>query len=81
MCHDEIVSVPSKKQGTRASADSAKDAVQVDETVRVPQDSINGLEFKGIDLGIDKNLSWRWRRQLIKPSELAQLLLKLLSGI
>jgi hypothetical protein len=28
----------SKKQGTSASADSANDAVQVDETVREPQD-------------------------------------------
>jgi hypothetical protein len=45
--------VTSKKQGTRASADSAKDAVQVDETVRVLLDLINGLEFKSIDLGID----------------------------
>ena len=69
-CHDEIVSVPSKKQGTSASADSAKDAVPVDETVRVPQDLINGKEVKGIDLRIGTNLSWRWRRQLIKPSEL-----------
>ena len=52
-CHDEIVSVKSKKQGTSASADSANDAVPVDETVRVPQDLINGKEFKGIELGID----------------------------
>jgi hypothetical protein len=43
----------SKKQGTRASADSANDAVPVDETVRVPQDFINGIEFKGIDIRID----------------------------
>ena len=43
----------SKKQGTCASADSANDAVPVDETVRVPQDLINGNEFKGIELGID----------------------------
>ena len=43
----------SKKQGTSASADSANDAVPVDETVRVPPDLINGKEFKGIDLGID----------------------------
>jgi hypothetical protein len=43
----------SKKQGTRASADSAKDAVPVDETVRVPQDLINGTEFKSIDFRID----------------------------
>jgi hypothetical protein len=60
----------SKKQGTSASADSANDAVPVDETVRVLQDLINVLEFKGIDSGIDTNLSWRWRRHLIKPSEL-----------
>jgi hypothetical protein len=43
----------SKKQGTSASADSAKDAVKIDETVRVPQDFINGKEFMGIELGID----------------------------
>jgi hypothetical protein len=43
----------SKKQGTSASADSANDAVQEDETVRVPQDLINGIELKGIDGGID----------------------------
>jgi hypothetical protein len=54
----------------QASADSAKDAVQVDETVWVPQDLINGEEFKSIELRIVTNLSWRWRRQLIKPSEL-----------
>ena len=43
----------SKKRGTSASADSANDAVQVDETVRVPQNLINWTEFKGIDVGID----------------------------
>ena len=43
----------SKKQGTSASADSANDAVPGDETVRVPQDFINGTEFKGIDVEID----------------------------
>ena len=43
----------SKKQGTSASADSANDAVPVDETVRVPQDFINGTEFKSIDVGVD----------------------------
>jgi hypothetical protein len=52
-CHDEIVSVKSKKQGTSASADSANEAVQVDKTVRLPQNFINGKEFKGIELGID----------------------------
>ena len=53
MGHDEIVQMASNKQGTRASADSANDAVQVDETVRVPQDFINETEFKGIDFRID----------------------------
>jgi hypothetical protein len=43
----------SKKRGTSASADSANDAVPVDETVRVPQYLINGIEFKGIDVRID----------------------------
>ena len=52
-CHDEIVSVTSKKQVTSASADSANDAVPGDETVQVLQDSINGTEFKGINVGID----------------------------
>jgi len=45
--------VTSKKQGTSASADSANDVVPGDETVRVPQDLIDGKEFKGIKLGID----------------------------
>ena len=42
----------SKKQGTSASADSAKDAVPSDETVRVPKHFINRTEFNGIDVGI-----------------------------
>jgi hypothetical protein len=42
----------SKKRGTRASADSANDAVPGDETVRA-QDLINRTEFKGIDFRID----------------------------
>jgi hypothetical protein len=45
--------VTSKKQDTSASADSANDAVPVDETVRVPQDLINCKKFNGIELGID----------------------------
>jgi hypothetical protein len=45
--------VTSKKRGTSASADSANDAVQVDETVRVPQYLINETEFKSIDVGVD----------------------------
>jgi hypothetical protein len=52
-CHDEVVLMASKKRGTSASADSAKDTVSVDETVRVPQDFINGTEIKGIDVGND----------------------------
>ena len=43
----------SKKQGASASADSANDAVPGEETVRVPQDLINGLKFKGKELRID----------------------------
>jgi hypothetical protein len=43
----------SKKRGTSASADSANDIVPGDETVLVPQDLINGKEFKGIDVRID----------------------------
>jgi len=41
----------SKKQGTSASADSANDAVPVDETVRMLQDFINGIEFMSIAVG------------------------------
>jgi hypothetical protein len=43
----------SKKHGTCASADSANAAVPGDKTVRLPQDLINGIEFKGIDVGVD----------------------------
>jgi len=63
--------VPSKKRGTSASADSANDAVQQDETVRVPQYFINGTEFKSIDVGIDYKSVLALARHLIKPSELA----------
>jgi hypothetical protein len=52
------------------NARQPKDTVPGDETVRVPKDLINGKEFKGIELGIDTNLSWRCRSQLIKPTEL-----------
>jgi hypothetical protein len=45
--------LPVGRQGTSASADNANDAVQVDETVRMPQDLTNGIEFKGIDVRID----------------------------
>ena len=64
--HDEIVSVKSKKQGTSASAHQPKDAVQGDETVRVPQNFINGTELSDIDLGLVTNLSWVGGRHLIK---------------
>jgi hypothetical protein len=50
-CHDEIVLVTSKKQGTSASARQPKDAVSGDETVRVPEYFINGTEFTSIDFG------------------------------
>jgi len=53
MGHDETVKMASKKQGTSASADSANDAVPGDETVRVPQDLINSLKFKGIDFWVE----------------------------
>jgi hypothetical protein len=66
MCHDEIVSVKGKKQGTSArapteasgSADNANDAVPIDETVWVLQYFINRTEFKGIDVGLTEKLSW-----------------------
>jgi hypothetical protein len=45
--------VKSKIQGTSASASQPNDAVPGDETVQVPQDIINGIEFKGIEFGID----------------------------
>jgi hypothetical protein len=49
--HDEIVSVKSKKQGASASADSANDAVRIDETVLMPLHFINGREVTLIDFG------------------------------
>jgi hypothetical protein len=42
-----------KNHGTSASVDSANDAVQGGETVRMPQDFINGTEFKSIDVGVE----------------------------
>ena len=62
--------MPSKKQGVSASADSANDAVPVDETVRMPQDFINGTEFKGIYVGTGYKFVLALARHLIKPSEL-----------
>jgi len=63
-CHDEIVSVKSKKQGTRASARKPKDAVPVDETVRVPQSFINGTEFPQIDFEMGYKTVLGWRKAL-----------------
>jgi hypothetical protein len=70
--HDEIVQMASKKtltllhmsgqmQGTKASARQPKDAVRVDETVRVPKYFINGTEFMSIDVraGYKSVLGWR----------------------
>jgi hypothetical protein len=48
--------VPSKKQGTSAWADSAKDAVPVDETVQVPQYFINGMKVTSIDFGASRKV-------------------------
>jgi hypothetical protein len=69
--------VASKKQGTSVSARQPKDAVTGDETVRVPQDFINGTKVMSIDFGAGTKLSWVGGRQLIKPSELAEGFLKL----
>ena len=63
-CHDEIVSVTSKKQGTSASARQPKDAVPGDETVRVPQYFINGTEFTSIDFGAGYKAVLGWRKAL-----------------
>jgi hypothetical protein len=40
-------------QGAIASANSPNDAVQIDETARVPKNFLNRTEFKGIDVGVD----------------------------
>ena len=63
-CHDEIVSVPSKKQGTSALASQPKDTVPGDETVRVTLYFINGTEFSNIDLGAGYKVVLGWRKAL-----------------
>jgi len=63
-CHDEIVSVENKKQGTSASARQPKDAVPVDETVRVPQYFINGTKVTSIDVGTSYKAVLGWRKAL-----------------
>jgi len=50
-CHDEKVSVTSKKHDTRASAGSPIDFVSAAGTVQVPQDLISWLNFSLIDFG------------------------------
>jgi hypothetical protein len=63
-CHDEIVSVRAKKQGTSALASQPKDAVPGDETVRVPQDFIKGTEFSSIDFGTGYKSVLGWLKAL-----------------
>jgi len=63
-CHDEIVSVTSKKQGTSASARQPKDAVPGDETIREPQYFINGTEVTRIDFGAGYKAVLGWRKAL-----------------
>jgi len=45
--------VASKKQGASALASQPKDAVPVDDTVRVPQNLIDNLNFSLIDVRMD----------------------------
>ena len=54
----------SKKQGASASARQPKDAVQVDETVRMPQYFLNGTEIKSIDVGAGYKAVLGWRKAL-----------------
>jgi hypothetical protein len=60
-CHDEIVSVKSKKQGIRASTSQPKDAVPGDETVRVQQYFISGTKVTSIDFGAGFKIVLGWR--------------------
>jgi hypothetical protein len=63
-CHGKIVQMTSKKQGTSASARQPKEAVPVDETVRVPQYLINGTEFMSIDFGAGYKAVLGWRKAI-----------------
>ena len=63
-CHDEIVSVTSKKQGTSESARQPKDAVPGDETVRVPEYFISDTEVTLIDFGAGYKAVLGWRKAL-----------------
>jgi hypothetical protein len=59
-CHDEIVSVTSKKRGISASAHQPNDAVPGDETVWVPQYYINVTIFSSIDFGTSYKFVLGW---------------------
>ena len=63
-CHDEVVSVKSKKQGTSASARQPKDAVPSYEAVRVPQYFINVTEVTSIDFWAGYKAVLGWRKAL-----------------
>ena len=63
-CHNEIVSVTSKKQGTSASARQPNDTVPGDETVRMPQYLINFTEVTGIDFGAGYEAVLGWLKAL-----------------
>jgi len=54
----------SKKRGTSALARQPKDAVPGDETVRVPQNLINGTEIKSIDFGTGYKFVLGWRKAI-----------------
>jgi hypothetical protein len=73
-CHDKVVQVASKKQGTirqlAESAGSPIDFVSVAGYVRVPQDLISWLNFSLIDFGGRLRSSQGCRSQLIKTSVL-----------
>jgi hypothetical protein len=56
--------VPSKKQGASASARQPKDAVPADETVRKPQNLINGTEFNGLDFSAGYKTVMGWWKAL-----------------
>jgi hypothetical protein len=63
-CQDEIVSVTSKKRGTRAMARQPKDAVPGDETVQVLQYFINGTVVTLIDFWAGYKAVLGWRKAL-----------------
>jgi hypothetical protein len=55
-CHDEIVQMASKKQGTSAPAGSSTDFVSAAVSVRVAQDLISGINIFLIDFGTDREV-------------------------